>query len=136
MKKKSARQEGKKNTVPQERGQSLRLAFFFDCSSRPGVVDLLWINGKEGRCRGDSQQRRNREDGAIPELVADIGDQQSSKYIAGGVECLIFSELIVKGTGPDNPEGHGGKGGRGKKSCTPADGTGGIYRNHPEITHL
>src|SRR6267143_1209905 len=135
MKKKSARQEGKKNTVPQEWGQSLRLASFFDCSSRPGVVDLLWINGKEGRCRGDSQQRRNREDGAIPELVADIGDQQSSKYIAGGVECLIFSELIVKGTGPDNPECHGGNGGREKSSCTTDEELCGIYRYRAEIPH-
>jgi len=114
MKKKSARQEGK-------RTRSLRSednpapAFFLDCSSRPDVVDLLWIDGKEGRCRGDSQQRRNHEDGAIPKLVADVSDQQGGKYIAGGVKCLIFSELLIKCTGPDNSEGNGRNRGREKK---------------------
>src|SRR6267142_1835755 len=135
MKKKSARQEGKKNTVPQEWGQSLRLAFFLDCSSRPGVVDLLWIDGKEGRCRGDSQQRRNHEDGAIPKLVADVSDQQGGKYIAGGVKCLIFSELLIKCTGPDNSECNGRNRGREKSSYTTDEELCGIYRCRAEIPH-
>src|SRR5260221_4942254 len=106
VKKKRGCQEIEKNAVLEEGRQSrrLRLALFLDRSTNAGVVDLGGIYSKKGHGCGNGEQRGNHEDRAVTKFVADKCDEQGGENVPGGIECLILPKLLVKSTGPNNPE--------------------------------